>query len=282
MGKARMRIDSRVLQMAEGKKKGVLYIYDTVQNDGYDWWNGEKIVSETSEAFIRDRLAEMGAVEELDIHISSSGGSVKVGLGIYSQIKSFGCPRKVAYIDGMAASIATVIAMAADEVVMQNAGLMMIHDAWIECTSGNAKELRKEADDLDVITSASKTAYLEHSKGKITEEQLTAFMDAESWLTAAQCLEYGLCDRIGEAEEDEEGGGPMQAARIACMMGGVEQAGKIMAEISMLKKRIEALEQSGDDKGASSASEEAEAREKKKRTCSAVMAAMRGMADGIK
>ena len=180
MGKARMRIDSRVLQMAEDKKKGVLYIYDTVQNDGYDWWNGEKIVSETSEAFIRDRLAEMGAVEELDIHISSSGGSVKVGLGIYSQIKSFGCPRKVAYIDGMAASIATVIAMAADEVVMQNAGLMMIHDAWIEYTSGNAKELRKEADDLDVITSASKTAYLEHSKGKITEEQLTAFMDAES------------------------------------------------------------------------------------------------------
>lgn len=58
MGKARMRIDSRVLQMAEDKKKGVLYIYDTVQNDGYDWWNGEKIVSETSEAFIRDRLAE--------------------------------------------------------------------------------------------------------------------------------------------------------------------------------------------------------------------------------
>ena len=127
----------------------------------------------------------------------------------------------------------------------------------------------------------SKTAYLEHSKGKITEEQLTAFMDAESWLTAAQCLEYGLCDRIGEAEVDEEGGGPMQAARIACMMGGVEQAGKIMAEISMLKKRIEALEQSGDDRGTSAASEN-EAREKKKRTCSAVMAAMRGMADGIK
>ena len=78
MGKARMRIDSRVLQMAEDKKKGVLYIYDTVQNDGYDWWNGEKIVSETSEAFIRDRLAEMGAVEELDIHISSSGWAFTV------------------------------------------------------------------------------------------------------------------------------------------------------------------------------------------------------------
>ena len=41
MGKARMRIDSRVLQMAEDKKKGVLYIYDTVQLDGYDWWDGE-------------------------------------------------------------------------------------------------------------------------------------------------------------------------------------------------------------------------------------------------
>ena len=74
----------------------------------------------------------------------------------------------------------------------------------------------------------------------------------------------------------------MQAARIACMMGGVEQAGKIMAEISMLKKRIEALEQSGDDRGNASSASENEAREKKKRTCSAVMAAMRGMADGIK
>ena len=112
-----MRIESRIMQAAENKV-GVIYIYDDISNDTYDWWSGEVIKSETSEKFIRDRLAELEGVTELEIHISSCGGSVKVAMGLYSQIKAFACPKKVSYIDGMAASAATVIAMAADEVVM--------------------------------------------------------------------------------------------------------------------------------------------------------------------
>ena len=199
-----MRIDGRILQAAESKK-GVIYIYDEIKNDSYDWWNGAVIVSETSEKFIRDRLAEFEGVSQLDIHISSCGGSVKVAMGLYSQIKAFACPKKTAYIDGMAASAATVVAMAADEVIMPMAGLMMIHDAWISGTSGNAEELRKTADDLDVITSASRTAYLQHSGGKISEEELTTLMRAEAWLTAEQCRKYGLCDRISDEKANDDG-----------------------------------------------------------------------------
>ena len=91
-----MRIDGRIMQAAESKK-GVIYIYDEIKNDSYDWWNGAVIVSETSEKFIRDRLAEFEGVSQLDIHISSCGGSVKVAMGLYSQIKAFACPKKTAY-----------------------------------------------------------------------------------------------------------------------------------------------------------------------------------------
>lgn len=246
-----MRIDSKIMQMAESKK-GVLYICDEIKSDGYDFWNGKKIVSETSEQFIRDRLSEFEGVSELDIHISSCGGSVKVAMGLYAQIKAFACPKKTAYIDGMAASAATVVAMAADEVVMPLAGLMMIHDAWIDRTSGNAEELRKTADDLDVITSASRTAYLQHSGGKISEEELTSLMRAEAWLTAAQCHKYGLCDRISDASEDAEGEALQSAAasyfakadiRLAAMLSRIEARLEVIEKAVCAEKKDEGAEE---------------------------------------
>ena len=248
--KRTMRIESRIMQAAENKV-GVIYIYDEISNDTYDWWSGQVIKSETSEKFIRDRLAELEGVTELEIHISSCGGSVKVAMGLYSQIKAFACPKKVSYIDGMAASAATVIAMAADEVVMPMAALMMIHDAWMSGVSGNSAELRKAADDLDVITSASVTAYLQHSNGKISEEELKALMKSEAWLTAKQCLEYGLCDRISD-EAEGASGEALQSVRNPILSGAVFGASRLLsleARVLAIEERFAALAASGDDDG---------------------------------
>ena len=127
-------------------------------------------------------------------------GSVFEGTAIYSQLRRHPA-EKVVYVDGFACSIASVIAMAGDKVIMPNNTMMMIHDAW-SVTYGNARQLRKAADDLDTIMEGNRQAYLDKSNGKITEDKLKELLEAETWLTAQQCLEYGFCDEILSREAD--------------------------------------------------------------------------------
>lgn len=116
------------------------------------------------------------------------------GSAIYSQLKRHSAKVTV-YIDGFACSIASVIAMAGDKVIMSENAVMMIHNAWA-VAAGNSAQLRKIADDLDVINKANKAAYLVKSDGKITDEELTEMLDNETYLSAEDCVKYGFCDEI--------------------------------------------------------------------------------------
>ena len=122
-----------------------------------------------------------------------SGGSVFEGVAIHNIFKRCGKPVNV-YIDAFAYSVASVIAMAGDRVHMPSNATMMIHNAMMGCF-GNSAELRKAADDLDVINEASCNSYLAKS-GKIDKEQLKEMLDAETFLSADKALEYGLIDEI--------------------------------------------------------------------------------------
>lgn len=177
-----------------------LYIYGDVEGDFYDFWTGNVIESETSANHFRDELAKYPNAQQIDIFINSYGGSVFEGTAIYNQLKRHPA-HKTVYIDGFACSIASVIAMAGDEIVMPRNALMMVHNMWMG-VCGNADELRKAADDLDTINAAGRAAYLERADEKLTEEQLVSMMDAETWLTAEQCIEYGLADRYAEKDAD--------------------------------------------------------------------------------
>lgn len=180
-----------------------LYIYSNVESDGYDWWNDEVIKSETSAQHFREELEKLGDVKQINVYINSKGGDVGEGIGIYSQLKRHKA-HKTAYIDGYACSIASVIPMACDEIVISPPATMMIHPAW-SFAMGNAAELRKAADDLDKITESTKQAYLLKSGGKISAAKLTELMEAETWLTAQECIKYGFADRLlGEAEPKPE------------------------------------------------------------------------------
>ena len=86
--------------------------------------------------------------------------------------------------------------------------LMMIHNAWSEAV-GSAAELRKAADDLDVINEAARQAYLLKAGDRLNEEELVAMMDAETWLTAEQCIELGLADRLADQDADMSGASQM-------------------------------------------------------------------------
>jgi len=87
--------------------------------------------------------------------------------------------------------------MAGDKIIMPSNSMMMIHNAWTY-TAGNSNELRKLADDLDKVNASIRQAYLDKAGDKLDEETLIALMDNETWLTAQECFDYGLCDVVGE------------------------------------------------------------------------------------
>ena len=192
-------------QMWEIKQQGEpgvldLYIYGDVEEDGYDYWKDEVIRSETSANTFREELAAHPDVTQINIYINSRGGSVFEGTAIYNQLKRHPA-RKTVYVDGFACSIASVIAMAGDEVVMPRNALMLVHNAMMGVW-GNAAELRKAADDLEKINEAGREAYLQKAGDKLTPEAIAQLEDDETWLTAGECIRYGLADRYAEGDAD--------------------------------------------------------------------------------
>ena len=138
-------------------------------------------------------------VDVINVHINSYGGEVAEGLAIYNMLKNH--KAKVNTIcEGFACSIASVIFMAGDERIMNNASLLMIHNAWT-CAAGNANELRKQADDLDIISQAAIEAYKECVN--ISDDELKALLDAESWLSPQSAVEKGFATSIKASENNE-------------------------------------------------------------------------------
>ena len=168
--------------------------------------------SQTSAQHFREELEKHKNAKFINLYINSTGGSVFEGSAIYSQLKRHNAKVTV-YIDGFACSIASVIAMAGDKVIMSENAVMMIHNAWA-VAAGNSAQLRKIADDLDVINKANKAAYLVKSDGKITNEELTEMLDNETYLSAEDCMKYGFCDEISsKVESSVENHVEMQAYR---------------------------------------------------------------------
>lgn len=177
-----------------------MYIYGYIEGDSYDWWNDEVIESETSANYFRSELEKYPNVTQINLFVNSYGGYVYEAMAIRNQLKRHPA-RIVGYVDGFAASAASFILTACDEVKMYSNTMQMIHNA-VNGVYGNATYLRKVADDLDKIMEGNRQAYLEKSNGKLTEDKLIELLETESWLTANDCLTYGLCDEVIAEEKD--------------------------------------------------------------------------------
>lgn len=164
-----------------------IYIDGEIVTD--DWED-----SDTSASGFRDALKEIGNVKKINLHINSPGGSVFEGIAIFNMLKNSKAKINV-YIDGLAASIASVIAMAGDKIYMPANSMLMIHNPWVWC-QGNADELRKQANDLDKIGSLSVQTYVDRSKGKTDAKEIQDLMNEETWLTAQEAVELGLADEV--------------------------------------------------------------------------------------
>ncbi|WP_157597800.1 ClpP-like prohead protease/major capsid protein fusion protein, partial [Rhizobacter sp. Root29] len=156
-----------------------------------------EIGTEVTADFIRQELQLIGDKPVL-VRINSEGGSVYDGIAIYELLRAH--PAHVTVeITGWALSIASVIAMGGRKVVIAPSGLMMVHNPW-STTSGNAADLRRAADTLDVVRGTLITAYQRTGQ---SEDKLRAWLDAETWFDAEQAKAAGLVDEVADDSYDE-------------------------------------------------------------------------------
>ena len=169
---------------------GELSLYGDISS--YTWWGDEV----TPKQF-KDDLDELGDISTLNVYINSPGGDVFAGQAIYSMLKRHKATINV-YIDGLAASIASVVAMAGDRVIMPSNAMMMVHKPW-SIMIGNADDFLKMAEDLEKIQGTIEETYL--NKTDISKEKLKELMNAETWLSAQECLEYGFADEVEKEKQ---------------------------------------------------------------------------------
>lgn len=160
----------------------------------YDWLEYESCCP----ADVKNIIAELtDENEELKVVINSPGGDVQAGQEIYSILK--GVKNHVTVeVQSIAASAASMVAMAGDNVRMSPVSLLMIHNAST-CTSGDYRDMQHTADVLQTVNTAIMQAYI--AKTGKTEDELKDMMDRETWLTANQCLENGFADEIIKDEK---------------------------------------------------------------------------------
>lgn len=193
-------MNKRFYQMVKASKTVDIDIYGDITS-----WAWPEIGEVSAHNFVEELESFGDDVEQINVNINSYGGEVAEGLAIYNSLKRHKA-HVTTYCDGFACSIASVIFMAGDERVMSSASLLMIHNVSTG-VYGTADDLRKAAEDADVITGASKAAYLE--KVNIGEDELTDMMDAETWITPKDALEMGFATSIYDDQQDR----PTQSAR---------------------------------------------------------------------
>lgn len=195
------------LQYDEPTSTADLYLYDDI-----GMWG-------TTANDFKEQLLSLKS-DKINVYINSNGGEVDAGLAIYNLLRRHSA-QKTIHIDGIAASMASVIAMAGDKVVMPRTALMFVHKPWT-MAAGNADDLRKTADDLNAWESALVAAYT--AKTGKTAEFISDMLREERLLSAEEAVELGFADEIDEqaAHEPAAYRGAI-TARILCHMSKAKE-----------------------------------------------------------
>lgn len=171
---------------AKADKTAEILIYEQIGEDFF----GDGV---SAKGFATE-LKALGDLDEITVRINSPGGDVFDGNAIFNILRAHKAKIIVA-IDGIAASIASVIAMAGDKIIMPENAMMMIHDPS-GFAMGTADEMRKMSDALDKIKTSLVAAY--SGKANIDDAQIIDMMTDETWLTAAEAVEMGFADEVAE------------------------------------------------------------------------------------
>lgn len=185
-------MSKKYFQLTQNNNEVDIQIYGDITS--WDWFE-----SDVSSYTLSKRIEGLEC-DVINVYINSYGGEVAEGLAIYNQLKRHKAKVKT-ICDGFACSAASVVFMAGDERVMSTASLLMIHNAW-SWTSGNANDLRKQADDLDKITQASINAYMQEVN--VTEEELKQMLDDETWITPQEALDMEFITTIVNEKDSDK------------------------------------------------------------------------------
>ena len=172
----------------KSEKEAELLLYGVIGDEGF--W---------SDITAKEFSDELKAVEDakiIRVRVNSPGGDVFAGQAIYSMLKR--CKAEVVgYVDGLAASIASLVLMACDKVIMPKNSMMMIHKPWT-ATAGNANDMEKVIETLNKVEEAMLAAYVD--KTGMAEDEIKELLAAETWLTASDAVAKGFADEIEETE----------------------------------------------------------------------------------
>lgn len=171
-----------------GDGVATLRLYDPIDSWGGEWGVSAKEFAASLQALPADTT-------EIRLHINSPGGEVYEGITMMNLLRQHSA-RVVAFVDGLAASAASFVAVAADETVMGENSQLMIHDAWGLCV-GNAADMRDLGSRLDQISDNIASVYAKKAGGSVADWR-TAML-AESWYSAEEAVAAGLADRVDEA-----------------------------------------------------------------------------------
>jgi ATP-dependent Clp protease protease subunit len=180
------------------------------------WFSVQAKAGDSAEVFIYDEIGagycgggvepsalikevnglKLSPSDTLNVRINSPGGSYFDGNTIYNYLRGIKSKIRV-IVDGMAASAASIIAMAGDTIEMPSNAMMVIHNPWSQ-VAGDARSMRKAADDLDKMQVGAVATYLRKAGDKLTEAKLVEMLDAETYLTADDAVKWGLADVVSD------------------------------------------------------------------------------------
>ncbi|HWQ59048.1 MAG TPA: head maturation protease, ClpP-related [Clostridia bacterium] len=168
---------------ASSEKIRIDFYGDIVADAFWKWTDDDKCPSEIADALKNNPGAT------IEMHINSGGGDAFAGLAIYNILKTH-AGRKVVYVDGLAASSASVIAMAGDEINIPKTAHLMVHKPWTSAWGANADDMRKAADMLDAVETSMMAAYMTRAVDGVDEEAIKALVAAETWMTGEKAAQY--------------------------------------------------------------------------------------------
>lgn len=167
----------------------------TIYGDIGDSWWGESISAND----VKEALKNV-TTDTIKVHLNSPGGDAFDGITIYNQLKNHDA-KVIIYVDGLAASAASIIAMAADELIMNTGSMLMIHEAST-FTWGTKTDIKKTLNALEGIDKSIADIYMTRYQGERTE--IETMIQNETWFTSSEAVDIGLADKVNETEEENE------------------------------------------------------------------------------
>lgn len=210
------------VQAAADDTDRTISVYDVI---GYDWWTGEGVTAKRVAAALR----AMGA-GPVTVNVNSPGGDMFEGMAIYNLLREHEGEVTVKVL-GLAASAASVIAMAGDTVQIARAGFFMIHNCWV-MAQGNRHDLREFAEMMEPFDAAMADIYV--ARTGIDAAEVTRQMDGETWINGSSAIEQGYADELLPSDQVGQAAAQTSASAVRRVEAAMRAAGLPRSEAQRL------------------------------------------------